>query len=276
MHFHGHEYLRVTHFEAKPVALIMSRFKEVLFLDADNYATRDPTYLFEDEMYRKTGAVFWPDYGEFTDPGNPIWLIIDQKPFIVNRSQESGQILINKEVSWQALMATFFMNMNSRYYYLLMYGDKDTFQFGCLTVGKEFHMVKYLPGVAGFVRDQCEVAELRDPDCKGYHGHTMVQHDLEGRPLFLHRTLSKHQFNLTVIPNDLNLYKRTWESIQRWESDQNKHHFLISTDLFGIRLLGSITNPNFQTDIGYDLETICLKLLLEMKQTGLFKQSTKH
>src|SRR6266704_5059621 len=47
--------------ELKPYAIIHSRFREVLFLDADNVPVLDPTFLFDDSEYQDKGAIFWPD-----------------------------------------------------------------------------------------------------------------------------------------------------------------------------------------------------------------------
>lgn len=49
-------------FLMKPLAILYSNFKEVLYLDADNNCVRDPTYLFNDMNYKKFGCLFWPDY----------------------------------------------------------------------------------------------------------------------------------------------------------------------------------------------------------------------
>ena len=41
-----------THFYVKPYAIYHSHFDQVLFLDSDNTAVRDPTYLFETEEFQ--------------------------------------------------------------------------------------------------------------------------------------------------------------------------------------------------------------------------------
>ena len=48
-------------YAAKPLALVASRFAEVLLLDADNYVLRDPSHLFDAPSYAETGALFWSD-----------------------------------------------------------------------------------------------------------------------------------------------------------------------------------------------------------------------
>ncbi len=56
--------LKLDGFMAKPylikvAALLNSAFEDILFLDADNVATRDPTYLFDTQEYKDTGAMFF-------------------------------------------------------------------------------------------------------------------------------------------------------------------------------------------------------------------------
>src|SRR5690606_30657691 len=48
--------------ELKCYAVLNSKYREVLSLDADNVPIIDPTFLFTTPEYRDTGAIFWPDY----------------------------------------------------------------------------------------------------------------------------------------------------------------------------------------------------------------------
>ena len=61
-----------TRFYAKMYAVYHSHFEQVLFMDADNTAARDPTYLFHSKQFRRTGAIFWPDYWQ---PSNTVFNI---------------------------------------------------------------------------------------------------------------------------------------------------------------------------------------------------------
>eukprot|EP00798_Chlamydomonas_sp_ICE-L_P010144 gene10144-8046_t len=45
-------------FSLKPLALLLSRFEEVLFLDADSLPMRNPTYLFDSEEWNEQGVLF--------------------------------------------------------------------------------------------------------------------------------------------------------------------------------------------------------------------------
>jgi len=40
----------------------LDSFSEVLYLDSDNIPLTDPSYLFDHEVYKRHGAVFWPDF----------------------------------------------------------------------------------------------------------------------------------------------------------------------------------------------------------------------
>ena len=40
--------------------------QEVLLLDADNFALRDPAALFESPEYAAAGALLWPDFWDAT------------------------------------------------------------------------------------------------------------------------------------------------------------------------------------------------------------------
>lgn len=46
---------------AKPFAILLSSFKEVIFIDADALFFRDPAVLFEDPLYKETGTLFFKD-----------------------------------------------------------------------------------------------------------------------------------------------------------------------------------------------------------------------
>src|SRR5262249_16652562 len=59
-------------FAIKPYAMIHSKFREVLWLDADQVPVQNPEFLFDTPEYRAHGAVFWPDYGRFA-ADHPMW-----------------------------------------------------------------------------------------------------------------------------------------------------------------------------------------------------------
>lgn len=150
--------------ELKCYAILHSRFREVLLMDADNVPAVNPRYLFDTPEYKETGAVFWPDIGSL-GPEKDIWKITGV-PYNPQPDFESGQILVDKKRCWKALQLAMHYNEHSDFYYQYIYGDKDTFRFAFLKTGTPFSMpsrgIDFIDG-------------------------TLCQHDFEGRRVFQHR-----------------------------------------------------------------------------------------
>jgi hypothetical protein len=123
--------------ELKPYAILHAPFQEVLFVDADNIAVRNPEYLFETPQFAETGAIFWPDAGRFASPR--IWDICG----IPHRDEpefETGQIVIDKQRCWRALSLSMWFNEHSDFYYRYIYGDKDTFHLAFRKLNQHYSM----------------------------------------------------------------------------------------------------------------------------------------
>jgi ADP-heptose:LPS heptosyltransferase len=164
--------------ELKPYAILRSRFKEVLLLDADNVPVVDPTFLFESREYHARGAVFWPDYGRFA-PAHPAWELTgvpqrDEPEF------ESGQIVVDKERCWRPLMLTMWMNEHSDFWYQFVHGDKDTFRLAWHKLGVDFAMIPHA---------------IHSLYITGRLDGVMCQHDSDGRRIFQHRNFGKWTLN---------------------------------------------------------------------------------
>jgi ADP-heptose:LPS heptosyltransferase len=152
----------------KAYALVHSAFEEVLLLDADNMPVRNPEYLFDARPFRRTGAVFWPDYGHMA-PERSAWRAFDV-PYRDEPEFESGQLLVRKRACWRALVLALWYNEHPEFYYQHVYGDKDTFHMAFRKLGLPYAMPS---------------APLRS-----LIGN-MCQHDFEGRLLFQHRNGDK-------------------------------------------------------------------------------------
>lgn len=152
----------------KAYAIVNCRFKDVLLLDADNVPIRNPEYLFNCVEFKKTGAVFWPDFGRLARTRS-IWRVCgvryrDESEF------ESGQILVNKERCWQALSLALWYNEHADFYYQHIHGDKDTFHMAFRKLNQKYSM----PQIPILPLDQ-----------------VMCQHDFRGKRIFQHRNLRK-------------------------------------------------------------------------------------
>lgn len=186
---------RAQGFHVKPYAVYYSNFDNVLLLDADNLPARDPTYLFEEPEFLRTGAIFWPDYWQ---PFNSLfqltntsllWQLTGVK-FVDMFEQESGQVLINRVMSRKALDKLMFYStyeprlMEDLH---LIWGDKDLFRLAWLNASQPFHYISFPPAVGGL--------DLKD---KGvFCGLAMIQHDVQGNLVFFHRNSIK----LDGLPN---------------------------------------------------------------------------
>jgi glycosyltransferase involved in cell wall biosynthesis/ADP-heptose:LPS heptosyltransferase len=232
----------------KPFALLHSRFKEVLLLDADNLPTTDPEYLFEDDGFKKYGAVFWPDVGRFS-PDDPVWNLCgveyrDEPQF------ESGQMLLDKECAWAALLLSVWYNLHSDVYYRYLYGDKDTYHLAFRKLRMNYAMPDF-PVVN--------------------HDGVFYQHDFSGRRIFQHRhqekwslTIPNKRISGFVHENDCHRYvhllRKQWDGVignDRAVFPKNKTEQFIVRELTGHRyslcLSGKPPRPiQFARDGGID------------------------
>lgn len=163
-----HTFLRRGGWELKPYALMHSRFREVIFLDADNLPVRDPSFLLDRQEYNETGSLFWPDVVRIARD-NRIWEMtgLDYRDM---PSFETGQIVLDKSKCWPALSLTHWMNQRSDLFYQFLYGDKDTFLISWLLLSQPFFQIPHLP------------KQLP---------HTLCQRDPDGKLLFQHRSGAK-------------------------------------------------------------------------------------
>jgi ADP-heptose:LPS heptosyltransferase len=161
--------------ELKAYAILRSRFREVLLLDADNVPVVDPEFLFETPQFRTTGAIFWPDY-EFVNgkKAATIWHSCGmRRPN--EREFETGQIVVDKQRCWEALSLALWFNENSDFYYHYVHGDKETFHLAFRKLKQPYFLVpKPVQSLEGI----------------------MCQHDFNGRRIFQHRNTDKWDFFL--------------------------------------------------------------------------------
>jgi len=108
-------------FQLKAFATLYSSFSRVLFLDADNTPIRDPSFLFDTlSMVSQAGysAIFWPEFWPLIGTESLQYMFGAGSgvgiPPSSKRTQyhqmESGQLLIDKKQSWEALVLNAFVN----------------------------------------------------------------------------------------------------------------------------------------------------------------------
>ncbi len=154
----------------KSYAMLHSRFREILLLDADNVPVVNPEFLFDTPEFKLSGAVFWPDRPvPRNDKVTAIWRSCGlRQP--AEPEFESGQILIDKQRCWKALSLAGWFNENADFYYQHLHGDKETFHLAFRRLKQPYVLV---------------------PTPVKALGGVLCQHDFRGRRIFQHRCQPK-------------------------------------------------------------------------------------
>jgi alpha 1,2-mannosyltransferase len=141
----------ITHFQLKALALLLSSFQQILYLDSDSIPLVNPqSELFSRPPYTHTGFVGWPDFWLGTEAAE-FYAIAGMGSFPENlprTSSETGQLLINKNVHLRTLLlATYYNVWGPEYYYPLLsqggmgQGDKNTFESAAIVLGVPYYRV---------------------------------------------------------------------------------------------------------------------------------------
>ncbi|KAF2157339.1 glycosyltransferase family 71 protein [Myriangium duriaei CBS 260.36] len=179
-----------VNYQMKPAAIINSRFEEVLFMDSDNVPAIDPMLLFDSQVFREYGSVFWPDIAR-TRPQNPMWSITNTPCKMNEYENESGQLMVNKKKFFYHLqLAAWYNNIQGEYYNGFLLGDKDLFRFAWHALKTEYgRPSRWVTSVGTNVP-----SDPNDPKSEHYYcGHTFAQHhpDTNGSIAFYHGGLLK-------------------------------------------------------------------------------------
>lgn len=147
-------------YQYKVLALLVSSFEKILFLDSDNTPTQNPDILFKSEPFKSNGLIVWPDFwkratspfyykiagikikkDKFLPRYNELiskYENIDYNKFeakdipfhqyqgaIPDPTSESGQLMINKKTHLNVLLLALYYNLfgPSHYYPLFSQGS---------------------------------------------------------------------------------------------------------------------------------------------------------
>lgn len=188
---------------AKILSLFLTKFEQVLLLDADSQPLLDPASLFELDSFRQNGNIFWPDYWAegFSESPHPEvyeWLQL-VPPWNLTKGwqcAESGQVLIDKKRHADVLEWLFFLNSHAELLYKHMLGDKDTFEIAFMLAGKhsQFHRVPISPGVPlskmykNIHQGSWRQRFMKKDEARRYLRVGVIQYSDLGVPAFMHRT----------------------------------------------------------------------------------------
>lgn len=166
-------------YQLKNMAIFISSFERILYLDADNLPIRNPDILFQNKPFTDHHMILWPDLwrrstsptfyeitGQSIDPKHRVrnsyakgdgrgmsndykeYSFHDTKGTIPEASSETGQFMLNKRVHFKTLMLSMYYNYyGPLFYYPLLSqgaageGDKETFIAAAHRLGLPYYQV---------------------------------------------------------------------------------------------------------------------------------------
>jgi alpha 1,2-mannosyltransferase len=127
----------------KPYSIAHSRFREVLYLDADTVPLTNPRLALEWNAYREHGLLLWPDIVDIKAT-NPVWARLNLQP-TEQVSVDSGILLADKSRVWDVLDLAVLMNEHWDAIYDVLYGDKGTFLVSAQLLKRTFGLIGHRP-----------------------------------------------------------------------------------------------------------------------------------
>lgn len=204
-------HLKVTHYQLKSLALLLSSFSDVLLLDSDSIPLLEPiTNIFDTEPYRTKGMIIWPDFWRATESPR-FWTVAGRSEFPAGlpvTASETGQLVVNKTTHLAPLLlATYYNIFGPDHYYPLQsqgalgQGDKETFLAAAVALNSSYYRVQTPAGKVGRNDGRKEqgtgiVQHLPSDDMK-YKLSSSI------RPVFLHSNTPKMNAGHLVDEGDL-------------------------------------------------------------------------
>lgn len=144
--------MKITHYQLKALALLLSSFSDALLLDSDSIPLFDPAeVIFDAEPYQSKGMILWPDFWRATESPK-FWTIAGRQDFpteLPATSSETGQLAINKATHLAPLLlATYYNLFGPDFYYPLQsqgalgQGDKETFLAAVAALNATYYYVR--------------------------------------------------------------------------------------------------------------------------------------
>jgi alpha 1,2-mannosyltransferase len=170
-------------FAIKVMAMYLSVFDEILFLDADNNVVKDPSFLFDAPEYREHEALFWPDFWPLM-PNAPCYDSFPEgfQPHPHAYQQESGQMVVNRQRYWKQLWFVFRIlenHLEGLFPAPFNHGDKDLFHITWDATGEKYNFIQH--------RTASVATEIVNPRRKRVQAVAMGQHAPDGSLLFVHQ-----------------------------------------------------------------------------------------
>ncbi|RKO93525.1 mannosyltransferase putative-domain-containing protein, partial [Blyttiomyces helicus] len=215
---------KVNGWAVKPFAMLASRFREMIFIDADALFFQPPEVMFDFEGYLRTGATFFMDrtMGAGATATRDFFSSFVPYPSDYARAKgrimrmlsvhegESGVIVYDKVINFHGLLAAVKMNAAPwrDVMYKVIHGDKESYWMAQELMNLRYEWAPGGGGTVGFLEDLSVCGGLYHPD-ENYRplwwngGVTMNKYTPEG----------KGMLNLTHWATDRDFDGMRWE----WE-----------------------------------------------------------
>ena len=147
-----------------------------------------------------SGAVFWPDITPLVAGHATMRKALGLPPTGDGEggaeplSAESGQMVVDRYRSWDALRIAWVLNAHP-VVYTLLHGDKDTYRLAWEFAGLPYYQISQPPLALGGLGPQEMVdgsTAMASSGPSGFCGQALLQRNAEGDALFVHRVLSKY------------------------------------------------------------------------------------
>ncbi|PLB46374.1 putative alpha-1,3-mannosyltransferase [Aspergillus steynii IBT 23096] len=210
----------LTGWAGKPFAILLSSFREAIFIDADSLFFQNPEVLFRDPSYVDTGALFFKDRLMMPESKKhwlqrilprPISKHVTQSRFWTGESghmQESGVVVVDKWKHFVSLLLVTRLNgpdrdsspVYGRGVYDMVYGDKETFWLGWELAGDtEYEFHDGHAGIMGSIEPPSPSATVNSTDDSPPSNYTicgpqLLHFDRRGKPLWFNGWLASNKF----------------------------------------------------------------------------------
>ena len=142
---------RLSGYQYKSLALLLTSFNDILYLDSDNIPVTDIDIMFENTNYMSTGFVSWPDFWKRSTNYkfyNMAGIQNYADPISTTPAVESGQILINKQTHLKTLLLAYYYNFYGPEYFYPLFtqgfpgeGDKESFYLASRVVREKAFLI---------------------------------------------------------------------------------------------------------------------------------------
>ena len=184
-------------FSIKSIAVYLSKFSEIIWMDADIIPLMNFEKLFENSHYTRLGHYFNNDiftynkyHNEFTEKTSELFNMFNYKMIHGEPETDSGLFMLHKNYIHKDIVKYFLLlNINRHIVYNHVYGDKELFKLSFHLTKTPYTTIDVYPHLIGKYFDRDDVfcgnaVILPNYNDDGYIAIHMTLHSIDHRGLF--------------------------------------------------------------------------------------------